>query len=75
MYVAGIVAVCFEAIQMEMRRINSNQPLLCVLKGDTGDHQCYLAAAMKVKNESLKTNVQLEPEVALMSKSSQKRGL
>ncbi|KAG7239497.1 hypothetical protein INR49_028968 [Caranx melampygus] len=28
-YHAGNVAVCFEAIQMEMRRINSNQPLLC----------------------------------------------
>lgn len=68
-YHAGNVAVCFEAIQMEMRQINSNQPLLCDLEGDAGDQQCYLAAQMKVKNKkSLKTNVQLEPEVALMSK-------
>lgn len=65
-YHAGNVAVCFEAFQMEMRQINSNQPLLCALQVDTGDHQCYLAAQMKVTNKkSLKTNVHLEPEVAL----------
>ena len=72
-YHTGIVAVCFEAIQMKMRRINSTQPLLCVLKGHAEDHQCDLAALMKVKNESLQTNLQLEPEAALTKKKKTTR--